>query len=243
MKFYESQEYICRRRSTGHLRKIRDIELAQLFLQKVVLEIGCGANPQSHLGNKYVGVDISFRALKESKGRGWRIQAEAKNLPFRDETFDGVITIALLEHIPDPEQVICEIGRILRPGGIILHSDAWNVPSWRSLGLPVCQYHMLKFLHKILKFFLPLLESLPARILRIFPKRTIREIKRGGRLDYILLRPNYDLPEASDADACSSIDSHSVLLFYKAKGFKLIKPGDRLLNRLFHRGIVIVKKQ
>lgn len=55
--------------------------------------------------------------------------------------------------------------------------------------------------------------------------------------------PYYDLPDVSDADACSSIDSHSVLLFYKANGFELIKPRDRFLHRLLHRGTVIVRKK
>jgi ubiquinone/menaquinone biosynthesis C-methylase UbiE len=242
MKFYESQEYISYRRSSAHLRKIRDSELMRLLRGKVVLEIGCGANPQDHLESKYIGLDISFRALKESKGRGWRIQADAMNLPFKDMSFDAVITIALLEHIPDPERVLYEIARILRSGGIALHCDAWNVPPWRSLGLQVKPYNMLNFSHKVLKFLLPLLDSLPFRMLRIIPRRLIRELMGIG-FDYYRLKPNYNLPEVSDADACSSIDSHSVLLFYKALGFELVRPSDRLLHRLLHRGCIIVMKR
>jgi len=240
MKFYESQEYINRRKSTAHLRKIESVDL---FSGKTVLEIGCGANPQDHLGHEYIGIDISFMALKESLGRGWRIQADARYLPFKDGSFDAVITIALLEHIPDPERVLCEIARVLRTGGIVMHCDAWNVPPWRSLGLHVKPYSMLNFWHKVLKFLLPLLESLPLRVLRVIPRRLIRELMGINSLDYYPLSPNYNLPEASDADACSSIDSHSVLLFYKSLGFDLINPVDKFLNRILHRGFIITRKK
>ena len=242
MKFYESQEYISHRKSTAHHRRVHDTELVNMFFGKAVLELGCGANPQDFLGNEYVGVDISFRALRESKGRGARILADATCLPFKNESFDAVITIALLEHVPEPEKVLREIVRVLRIGGIVMHSDAWNVPPWRCLGLQVKPYKMLKFSYKVLKLLLPILESLPLRVLRIIPNRIIRELRKFNGLDYRPLKPNYNLPEASDADACVSIDSHSVLLFYKAMGFSLVKPSDRALNRLLHRGFVVVKK-
>ena len=40
-------------------------------------------------------------------------------LPFKDESFDAVISEAVLEHVPDPKAVIYEIRRVLKPGGYI----------------------------------------------------------------------------------------------------------------------------
>lgn len=40
------------------------------------------------------------------------------SLPFRDETFDYVFSIYVLEHVPNPEFAIKEMHRVLKPGGI-----------------------------------------------------------------------------------------------------------------------------
>jgi len=242
-RLYESSEYIIPRKARAHRRRIEDPYLLSLFSGRRVLELGCGANPQDHLGSEYIGVDISERALKERRGRGERVQADCSSLPFKDESFDAVVTVALLEHVPEPEMVLREIIRVLRPGGIVLHSDAWNVPPWRRLGLTGKQQEGLKFWKKVLRVAILVLESLPFRALRIVPVRLRNELRRGRFLYYRRIKSNYNLPEVSDADACSSIDSHSVILFYKARGFELIKPKDKFLQRVLHRGMVIVRKR
>ena len=43
--------------------------------------------------------------------------ADAHKLPFADESVDGVILQAVLEHVRNPRQVISEANRVLRPGG------------------------------------------------------------------------------------------------------------------------------
>ncbi len=44
---------------------------------------------------------------------------DAHDLPFSDETFDGVITTAVLEHVLYPERVAAEITRVLKKGGLL----------------------------------------------------------------------------------------------------------------------------
>lgn len=45
---------------------------------------------------------------------------DATRLPFADATFDGVIALSVLEHIPPIERAIAELYRVLKPGGRLL---------------------------------------------------------------------------------------------------------------------------
>lgn len=46
------------------------------------------------------------------------VVSQANRLPFATGTVDIVISIAVLEHVPDPEAAISELVRILKPGGL-----------------------------------------------------------------------------------------------------------------------------
>ncbi len=48
------------------------------------------------------------------------LQSNASSLPFREAVFDAVICSELLEHVPYPPDVLCEISRVLRKGGMVL---------------------------------------------------------------------------------------------------------------------------
>ncbi len=50
-------------------------------------------------------------------------QADAKNVPYPDRFFDGVISNSILHHIPDPLPALREVGRVARPDGLILIRD------------------------------------------------------------------------------------------------------------------------
>jgi SAM-dependent methyltransferase len=52
--------------------------------------------------------------------------ADARQLPFADGAFDVVIAAEVLEHIADDDTAIAELGRVLRPGGVL----AVTVPRW-----------------------------------------------------------------------------------------------------------------
>ena len=44
---------------------------------------------------------------------------DARNIPFEDETFDGVIAQAVLEHVADPNRCVEEIHRVLKMDGVV----------------------------------------------------------------------------------------------------------------------------
>ncbi len=46
--------------------------------------------------------------------------ADAMNLPYQDDSFDAVLIANALHIVPDPEKVLGEIDRVLRPGGILI---------------------------------------------------------------------------------------------------------------------------
>jgi SAM-dependent methyltransferase len=69
-----------------------------------------------------LGVDISVpmltRAVKAEAGNqvGF-LRADAQQLPLRDETVHAVVSIAMMQLIPDPAAALGEMVRVLRPGG------------------------------------------------------------------------------------------------------------------------------
>jgi arsenite methyltransferase len=68
-----------------------------------------------------LGVDVSepmlARAVRAEAGpQVGFLRADAQRLPFRDETFDAVVSIAMLQLIPHPSEALAEVARVLRPG-------------------------------------------------------------------------------------------------------------------------------
>jgi SAM-dependent methyltransferase len=78
----------------------------------VLLDLGCGSRrcePALRLtGLEYVGVDVA--------GPAPDALAVGEALPFRDESFDAVFTLAVVPHAVHPALVMREIRRVLRPG-------------------------------------------------------------------------------------------------------------------------------
>ena len=80
-------------------------------------------DPTTHI----TGVDISPQMLKiahqklsQTNVSHQIYQRDVRSLPFADECFDGVISAHVLEHLPNPEQGLKEIVRVLRPGAPLI---------------------------------------------------------------------------------------------------------------------------
>ncbi|MDQ6524757.1 methyltransferase domain-containing protein [Nocardioides sp. LHD-245] len=84
---------------------------------------------------EYVAGDISQamldRTLRMAERHGVADQvvpriADVGDLPFDDASFDLVVTFTGLHCFPDPERAVAEMGRVLRPGGVLTGSALLN---------------------------------------------------------------------------------------------------------------------
>lgn len=99
---------------------------------KDVLEVACGTGPGlgylSKLSNTLVAGDYSHAMVSQVKKHyGNRIRVEqfdAQNLPFQDGSLDVIIIFEALYYIPSADAFVAECKRVLRPGGVVLVSNA-----------------------------------------------------------------------------------------------------------------------
>ncbi len=112
-----------------------DLDSLELKDGQRVLDLGCGEGRHLHAMYYHakvhaIGVDLGFEDVvktrngfetyPDSEGEEKRFDLAVGNalkLPFADGTFDTVVCSEVLEHIPDYQQAIKEITRILKPGG------------------------------------------------------------------------------------------------------------------------------
>lgn len=125
-------------------------------LQGRVLDVGCGDKPYRTLfpgAAHYVGIEHPAAVVHQDEraGRTFRhlvgiIDAfsDAAEIPFRDASFDACLCTEVLEHVPDPDRVLREIQRVLRPGGVLLvtvpfvgelHETPFDFRRFTSFGL------------------------------------------------------------------------------------------------------------
>src|SRR5947209_12443277 len=114
----------------------------------VVLDVGAGPGAiTATLGHAAgpdglaLGVDVSepmlARAVRAAAApQVGFLRADAQRLPFRDQSFDVAVSIAVFQLIPDPAAALSEIARVLKPGGrlaVMIPTLRPPVNVWRAL--------------------------------------------------------------------------------------------------------------
>lgn len=98
---------------------------------KTVLDLGCAggflAEALDDRGARVTGIDpakdaiAAARAHAESAGRAIAYDVGVgESLPYDDASFDAVACVDVLEHVRDLHQVLGEVARVLKPGGMFL---------------------------------------------------------------------------------------------------------------------------
>ncbi len=133
---------------TGNSAKLRlTLDLAALVsrLGRLrVLDVGCAGPEPLNLWQPFVplrdlvelvGVDIAGLDRTEARARELRLDVELRHVSasrltaaFGEASFDVVASTQVLEHLHDWRDALCEMGRVLRPGGtLFLTCDSGDV--------------------------------------------------------------------------------------------------------------------
>lgn len=90
------------------------------------LDFGCGSKPYINLFEnvtEYVGLDIE----DERHGFGndtVDVFYDGKRIPFEDGAFDSIFSSEVYEHIPNISEIIPEINRVLKMGGVYIGNSS-----------------------------------------------------------------------------------------------------------------------
>ena len=94
-----------------------------------LLDVGCGSKPYKNIlcAKEHVGIDVQVSGHNHELSEV-DIYYDGKVFPFDDNTFDVVLLSEVLEHLFEPNQILGEIYRVLKPGGklILTCPFAWN---------------------------------------------------------------------------------------------------------------------
>jgi ubiquinone/menaquinone biosynthesis C-methylase UbiE len=97
------------------------IVLGMLGHADAVLDVGCGSSKILEALPQAVGLDLNFKPLRFRKQTNrLMVNGDVHRLPFRDEAFGAVICSEMLEHVPFDTRIFTELGRVLRPGGVLV---------------------------------------------------------------------------------------------------------------------------
>jgi SAM-dependent methyltransferase len=123
---YRSRNPVVRHLVGRFLHRVS--ELAALERPRRILEVGCGegivlATLASRLpGTRLDGLELDGTALNAARTRcpgATFVRGDACAVPFEDQSFDLVVCLEVLEHLPEPARALRELRRVARAGCLL----------------------------------------------------------------------------------------------------------------------------
>ena len=94
------------------------VDVARLAKGRL-LDVGCGNRPYQQIFSDRVSAYVGVEYGRERYARA-DVWGDALCLPFASESFDTVLCNQVLEHVPEPQQVMNELTRVLRGDGCLI---------------------------------------------------------------------------------------------------------------------------
>lgn len=138
---------------------------AEYFLDKVVLECGCGAGPDTEillsLGAKVLSVDLAGVDAARDNTAGSPavqfVQASIDDLPLRRQSFDIVFCHRVLQHTPQPRRTLSHVLQFVKPNGtVFVHSYSSSLRQrlrWKYALLPLTNKLAPQTLYRIIRAY------------------------------------------------------------------------------------------
>ncbi|MGA9398769.1 MAG: methyltransferase domain-containing protein [Anaerolineaceae bacterium] len=145
------------------LRAVEDSFYQDIQLVPPTLDLGCGDGHFASVAFARpldIGLDPFHEAVHEADARKaylQSIQADGAIQPFDDEFFGSAISNSVLEHIPYIQEVLNELGRVMKQGGLFVfctpnqrfNDNLWGVGLFKKLRLPRLADRYVRFYNLI----------------------------------------------------------------------------------------------
>jgi ubiquinone/menaquinone biosynthesis C-methylase UbiE len=131
------------------ITRARLAEILELELGERVLEVGPGTGyytpglaervgPEGSVELLDIQQEMLDHTIRTVRERGlWNVnatQADARHLPYEEDSFDAAVLITVLGEIPDPDAALGELARVLRPGGRLVVGELFGDPHYVAPG-------------------------------------------------------------------------------------------------------------
>lgn len=116
------------------------------YLKGRMLDFGCGNKPYASIidVSEYIGLDYDTEVSRRNILKTVDVFYDGKTIPFPDHHFDSVFSSEVLEHVFNPDEILPEIRRVMKPGAHLLltcpfywpeHEQPYDYARYTSFGL------------------------------------------------------------------------------------------------------------